>query len=100
MEIVLAKKYQLARISGKYSTDNKVFLRDVKTVRDYVEEKNATLHTSGIWFEIDEKASKELNAKIESQIKHREEAEKNMKEINVKNLAAALSKSVETTKTK
>ena len=93
MDLVLAKKYQLARVGGRYTKDLKTLVREVKTSRDYVEQKNEVSETSGVMFEIDEVATKRLNSKIEQQIKSRAEREELEKKTNVKALADALSSS-------
>lgn len=87
---VIANKYTLElNKNNKYVVnDNKVLVNTVKTTKSFVEDMNNVSLTTGILYEIDEKATIENNIELARVIKLREnnEQENNIvKKSNPKN---------------
>jgi len=59
-QVGIYKLYKLGRLSGNlFTTDIKVLERDLHTVHhDYAEKINAQSTINGLWYELDEKATK------------------------------------------
>lgn len=77
MEIVIANKFKVPRIDGEHAVEYKKKIASNRKVRkDYVEQQNANTKTSGIMYEIDEKATAEWLKTHKAQVEKRKAAEK------------------------
>jgi len=82
MKIVVATQYQLAKFGREYSKDLSkadVIMKDAKVTSDYVEKSNANYESTGKWYEVDEKKTKEnteTRGKLESDRKAAVKADK------------------------
>jgi hypothetical protein len=96
MEMVIAKLYKLAQIRNKYSLDHKELSRSKAIVeRQYAENQNENYLNGGLWYEIDEKATKEFHQIIEEKVQKLAKL-KELKDISNTNLlGGALAEVVE-----
>lgn len=76
MEIVIASKYKLPRLDGKYSEGNKKLIAEKRKVsRKYVDEINANAESSGLMYIVDEKLTVQWKKDHADQVEKRRAAD-------------------------
>lgn len=97
--IVVANKYKLAILDGKFSVEHKKLVRkNMKVSEDYVKTLN-NAKESGVFFEVLEKETAEFYKKLEQKEKHQIESREIKRAADTQILSNALSEVI-TKKTK
>lgn len=96
MELIIAKLYRLASIKNRYSLDHKEIDRPKAIVeRQYAEANNENYINTGLWYEIDEKATNEWKQKLEDKKQIAEQRKELKQAANAAILSDAINKVIE-----